>query len=206
MRSKRPATFTERARRAQIVESAIEVVAELGYAQTSIRRIAERVGVAMSVVLYHFANKDELVGAVVTRAYRSAVATVVPPVEAETTAAGRLRAFIRANAAFLAAHTTQYMALLDIGLNYRSADGGRLDQLEIDPALLADLAKLDLEAILRGGLDSGEFRSMNTRHVAVAVQGALNGAVLEVARDREFDVLGYAEELVTLFDTATRRP
>jgi hypothetical protein len=38
----------------------------------------------------------------------------------------------------------------------------------------------------------------------VALRGALNGAVLEIARDPEYDVLGYGEELVTVFDLAAR--
>jgi AcrR family transcriptional regulator len=197
-------TFTERARRAQIVECAIEVVAELGYAQASLRRIAERVGVAMSVVLYHFANKEELIRAIVTEAYRSAIATIVPAVNAEATAAGKLRAYIRASAEYLDSHRLRHMAVVDIGLSYRSGSGRRLDELEMDPELLEDLAKLDLDAILRRGQDDGEFRPLDTRRMAVAVRSALNGAVLEIARDPEFDVLAYGEELVTIFDLATR--
>lgn len=184
---------------------AIEAVAELGFANTSIRKIAERVGVAMSVVLYHFANKDELVRAIVTEAWRSAIATILPPVEAEPTAAGKLHAYIRANVTFVKTYRMQHMAMLDIGLSYRTAAGHRLDQLDIDPELLGDLAKLDLEAILRDGQATGEFRPMDTKSVAMALRGALNGAIFEIAGDPEYDALGYAEELVTLFDLATRR-
>lgn len=196
-------TFTERTRRAQIVRCAIEVVSELGYAQTSIRKIADRVGVAMSVVLYHFASKDELVRAIVSDSFGSVIEAMVPPVEAETTAAGKLRAYIRAQAAFIDTHRRQYMAILDIGMSYRSASGGRLDQLDIDPEQLAELAKFDLGTILRGGQEAGEFRAFDTARVAIAIRGALNGAVLEIAGDPEFDVRGYGEELVSVFDAAT---
>jgi AcrR family transcriptional regulator len=197
-------TFTERARRAQIVRCAVEVVAELGYAQTSIRKIADRVGVAMSVVLYHFANKDELVRAVVMESFRSAIEAIGPAVAAEPTAAGKLRAYLRAQAAYIDSYRTQYMAMLDIGLSYRSPSGGRLDQLDVEPELLGELAKLDLEAILRHGQETGEFRALDPRRTAVAVRGALNGAVLELAGDPEFDMRGYAEELVSLFDLSPR--
>ncbi|HET6504096.1 MAG TPA: TetR/AcrR family transcriptional regulator, partial [Amycolatopsis sp.] len=196
-------TFTERARRAQIVACAIEVIAEIGYAQTSIRKIARRVGVAMSVVLYHFANKDELVRAIAMAAYRSAVAAMVPALDAEATAAGRLRAYIRSHVAFISTHRTQFMAVLDIALSYRSATGHRLDQLEVDPGLHGDLAKLDLESLFRQGQEAGEFRPFDARSVAVALRGALNNAVLETARDPGFDVLAYGEELVVVFAAAT---
>lgn len=36
---------------------AIEVIAEVGFAQASIRKIADRVGIAMSAVLYNSAAK-----------------------------------------------------------------------------------------------------------------------------------------------------
>ena len=78
----RRGTFTEDARRTQIVDCAIEVIAELGYGAASIRKIADHVGVAMSVVLYHFGNKDVLVAALVARGYDTLLAAMVPAVEA----------------------------------------------------------------------------------------------------------------------------
>lgn len=59
------------------------MIAELGYAQASIRRIADRVGVAMSVVPYHVKSKDELIAAVVEEMYRDAFAVVVNGVVAD---------------------------------------------------------------------------------------------------------------------------
>jgi AcrR family transcriptional regulator len=205
VRSNKNPTFTDRARRNQIIDCASELVAEIGYAQTSIRKIAERVGVAMSVVLYHFANKEELVRAIATEGYRSAIEAIAPALNAETSATGKLHAYIRANVAFMKSHKTQFMAVLDIGLSYRSAAGERLDQVQLEPELLEDLGVLDLAALLREGQETGEFRALDTARVAVALRGAINGAVLELANDPDFDVLAYGEELVTIFDLAIRR-
>src|SRR3989337_1056994 len=69
----KPATFTQAAGRAQIVAAAIDVIAEIGWSQTSIRKIADRVGVAMSAVLYHFGTKDSLVDAIIEEMYRTAL-------------------------------------------------------------------------------------------------------------------------------------
>jgi AcrR family transcriptional regulator len=203
MRSKER-TFADGARRAQIVGCAIEVVAELGYGQASVRKIAQRVGVAMSVVLYHFATKDELIEAVVAEVYRSVIATIRPAVAAEPTAAGQLRAYIRAHLAFVAAHRGQHVALADIWANHRSASGARQDDLGIDAEIAAGLAALDLAAIFRRGQRNGEFRAFPPPSMATALRGALGGVVAEVLRDPDFDVEGYGEELVTAFDLATR--
>ena len=198
-------TFTEHARRTQIILAAIEVIAEIGYAQASIRKIADRVGVAMSVVLYHFANKDELVREIVNHAWADAINAVVPALDAETTMAGKLKAYILANADYMRSRRTQFSAVLDIGLSYRTADGELMDRLEVRPDLLAGIAKLDLAAILRAGQETGEFGEFDVARTAMAIRGALNGAVLDIARDPDFDMDGYGKELVALFDRATRR-
>jgi AcrR family transcriptional regulator len=199
-------TFTDQARRTQITLCAIDVIAEIGFAQASIRKIAERVGVAMSVVLYHFANKDELVQEIVNHAYREAIDAIVPALEMETTATGKLRAYILANADFLASHRKQFAAVMDIGLTYRTADGRRLDAMSIEPELMAGFAKLDVGAILRQGQESGEFGEFDVERTAMAIRAAvLNGPILEVLTNPEFDLDAYAEELVALFERATRR-
>ncbi len=57
--------FTETARRAQIVAAAIDTIAELGYGQASMARIAERVGITKGVIAYHFDGKEELIREIV---------------------------------------------------------------------------------------------------------------------------------------------
>ena len=199
-------TFPDTARRTQITLAAIEVIAEIGYAQASIRKIAERVGVAMSVVLYHFANKDDLVREIVHHAFRTTIDAIVPALEMETTATGKLRAYIMANADFLLTHRTQYGVVLDIGMSYRTADGGRMDSIALDPDLLVGIAKLDLAAILRQGQESGEFRDFDVAHMSTAIQGAVrNGPLLEHALNPNYDLNGYAEEVATSFELATKR-
>jgi TetR/AcrR family transcriptional regulator, fatty acid metabolism regulator protein len=198
-------TFTEQARRAQLIGCAVELIAEHGYMQASVSRIAERAGVAKSVVLYHFESKDELVGAVITDIYLTAAAIMVPAIEAESTAAGKLRAYIRSNAAFIDAHREQALTVLEIWTSYRTSSGLRLDEAAAQSEPGGDLAKLDPEPIFRLGQEIGEFREFPPQAMAVAMRQAVDGAVLMCSRDRDFDVLGYCEELVTVFDLATRK-
>lgn len=53
-----------RERRARIVDGATALFAQEGYGDTSLRDIAERVGVSKSTLLHHFASKEELLSAV----------------------------------------------------------------------------------------------------------------------------------------------
>jgi hypothetical protein len=129
----------------------------------------------------------------------------VPAVDAEVTAAGKLRAYIRANGAFIATHRAQALALLDIWTSFRTSTGLRLDEAAAQAPPPDDLAGLDPMAILQLGQQTGEFRSFSAPALAIAVRQAIDGAVLQLARDAAFDVLAYCEELVEVFDRATRR-
>lgn len=208
MRSNSELTFTERARRDQIVAAAMEIIGTGGYAQASVAKIADHIGIAKSVVLYHFASKYDIIEAAVAAVMSQAASAIVPAVRAETTAAGRLTAYIRANARFIAENRIAAVALLDIVTSYRSSDGLRFDQAAAksvgDDPPTGDLALLDPSTIFIEGVDSGEFRPLSAEFMKNALRAALDGAVWEVARDAEYDVVGYGEELVTVFQLATR--
>src|ERR1700746_1255755 len=90
-------TFTETARRAQIVAAAIDTIAELGYGQASLARIAETAGTSKGGIIYHFGAKDELIRELVAELVARGVAYMEPHIEAAPGGAGKLRAYIESN-------------------------------------------------------------------------------------------------------------
>lgn len=196
-------TFTEQARRAQITTCAIEAIAELGYAQASVRKIADRAGVAMSVVLYHFGDKDSLITAVVSECYRTLLEVMVPAVDAAPTAAGELEAHIRAHLGYLRTHPAHQAAITEIGNGFRGKGGTRLWDLPVDDGHDNARARVELDVILRRGVDSGEFRALNPASIASAVRGAIGSALFSTLVAPDFDLDGYADDLVDAFHRAT---
>ena len=75
----RERTFIENARRQQIVAAAIDTIAEVGFAQASLARIAERIGISKGVISYHFAGKDDLVRQVAIEIVEAGRAYIIPP-------------------------------------------------------------------------------------------------------------------------------
>lgn len=203
-RAGRPPTFTEVARREQIIGCAIEVIAELGYPQASIRKIAERVGVAMSVVLYHFSTKDDLVEAVIEQMYRSALSVLKPALDAETTAMGKLSAYIRASLEYFDTRRVHLVALAELASGYRPRGGRRFDELGLSDDVRDQFAAVDPSAIFRLGQRKREFRKFNVDSMAIAVRAAVNATAEQVIRDPDFDVRGYGEDLVETFGRAVR--
>jgi AcrR family transcriptional regulator len=196
------ATFIQSARRAQIVAAAIEVIADIGWAQTSIRKIADRVGVAMSAVLYHFGTKDNLVDAIIEEMYRSALAAVAPALQAEDTSAGKLTAYIRANIVYFDDHRVQLAALAQLSAGYQPSDGRRFDELGITDDLRDKLAVLNPTPILAAGQRDHEFGHFPVESMSVALRGAVNAVVEKILREPDFDARAYAEDLVTIFNRA----
>ena len=128
----------------------------------------------------------------------------MPAVEAEATATGKPRTYIRANGEYIETRRSFALALLDID-EFPLKSGLRLDAAAAQAKPEGGLAKLDPEPILELGQRNREFRSFDPTTMAVALRQAIDGAVLLVARDPDFNIARYCEELVTLFDRATRR-
>lgn len=193
-------TFTETARRAQIVAAAIDTIAELGYGQASLARIAEAAGTSKGVIIYHFGGKDELIRELVAGLVARGVAYMEPQVDAEPTGAGKLRAYIESNLAFMRENRNHMVAIVEIALNARAADGSRLYDFSVQDAGVAALEQL--LAYFQG---TGEFRAGFDPHVmAMAIRAAINAVPAQLARDPALDVGHHAREIADMFHIATR--
>lgn len=193
-------TFTETARRAQIVAAAIDTIAELGYGQASLARIAETAGTSKGVIIYHFGGKDELIRELVAGLVARGVAYMEPQVDAEPTGAGKLRAYIESNLAFMRENRNHMVAIVEIALNARAADGSRLYDFSVQDAGVAALEQL--LAYFQG---TGEFRAGFDPHVmAMAIRAAINAVPAQLARDPALDVGHHAREIADMFHIATR--
>ena len=193
-------TFTETARRAQIVAAAIDTIAELGYGQASLARIAETAGTSKGVIIYHFGGKDELMRELVAEVVARGVAYMEPQIDAEPTGAGKLRAYIESNLAFMGENRNHMVAIFEIALNARAADGSRLYDVSVQ-----DTGVAALEQLLAYFQGTGEFRAGFDPHVmAMVIRAAINAVPAQLARDPALDVAHHAREIADLFHIATR--
>lgn len=179
-------TFTETARRDQIVRAAVDTLAQLGYADTSLGKIAKTAGLSsVGMISYYFAGKAELMSEVVSTVLAGAGEVVAPKVAAQDTAVGRLRVYIEASLEWVATHRTDAVALVEITLGARQPQ--RADDLEGGATeIVTDLverAQSELAAVRERSGDPGP-EPIDPRIVAVAVRGAINGAVAYSLRRR----------------------
>jgi TetR/AcrR family fatty acid metabolism transcriptional regulator len=194
-------TFLEAARRAQIVQCAIESLAQDGYAGATMARIAERAKVSKSVIVYHFGTKDHVFEQVAAEVFRVATETVAPRVAGAPTATGRLRTYIEARIGFLATHREHMVALFEIWMNLRGPDG-QLRFGEGDAVPTVDI----IEQLLRTGQGAGEFAPFDPAVMAMAIRQAIDGVLLQLRARPDIDLDVYAREVADLFHRATSPP
>ncbi len=182
------------ARRAQIIEATIDVVAEEGFARASFGRICERAGLSSTrLISYHFAGKAELVAALVEHVVAGIGAHVGARVMAAETPGDRLRAYIEGVVGYADAHRAPMSALLQVVVSGAWGDGR--------PAP-SDVSHL--ERILVDGQRSGTMRRFDTHVMASTIQRAVEAVPFQLEADADLDCTAYAAELVELFDRATR--
>jgi AcrR family transcriptional regulator len=189
-------TFTESARRAQIVAAAIDTIAEQGYARASFAQIAKRAGLSSTgLISYHFANKGELVEQVVQTIFTEIGEFMRGWLEEQSTARAALSSYIESSLEFATSRPAQMQALLDILLN-----GGLNYDKEAERDVVSPVAR-----ILRWGQDTGEFRDFDVHVMATSIQRSVEGPGFLLAGGDELDLEAYTRELVTIFDLATRK-
>lgn len=196
-------SFIEKARRTQIVEYAIETIADLGYSQASLGQIAKRAKISKGVISYHFANKEELLEQIANEYYMAWQAYTVPLIEAQKSPKEMLRVYIETNLKFIYENQQHVFAIIEIGSNLRTADGKLRFAKEHDETVL-----LPIENILTLGMQEGifrEFTKLSARVMALTIRNAIDGFTIELMRNSQFDVQEYTNELVAIFERSTKK-
>ncbi|MFJ9414153.1 TetR/AcrR family transcriptional regulator [Streptomyces sp. NPDC101227] len=194
-------SFIEKARRAQIIDAAVETIAVRGFAKASLAQIAERAGISKGVISYHFAGKAELIERLVEQVYGDVGAFVGARLAERAEASGWLRVYIESVAAYMYDHPSRLAALGEIFSNFRTADGAPHYGIASSEPLYAAL-----ENAFREGRSRGEFRAFDDRVMAVSLQAGIDDMFAYWSAHPEHDLAAHARELATLFEHATRAP
>ncbi|OZE87892.1 TetR family transcriptional regulator [Rhodococcus sp. 14-2483-1-1] len=184
----REPSFIERTRRAQLIDVTITAVAEHGYSNVSLARIADNAGITKAAVLYHFRTKD----AVVEAAYRFVLDALVQDVAAavgDVPAQDGPQAYVRAMVGHLRAHPRHTRMLIEALAN---STAGHTPEQRWRP--LADLIDASVRARGTDGVDS--------RTLAIITGGAVDAIVTECLHDPDYDSAAAGESLAAMLDAA----
>jgi AcrR family transcriptional regulator len=180
-------TFTEEARRAQLVDVTIELVADRGYAAASLGRIAESAGITKAGVLYHFPSRQALVEAAYQHVLAAVVATVGTAVGAAGPADG-VSAYVRSMVGHLRERPRHVRTLIEAMTSVAPLTDSKARWSAVADLLAAARAA-------RGLTEPVDLRS-----AALLIGGGIDAIVAESLADPAYDAAAAAELLVDVVE------
>jgi AcrR family transcriptional regulator len=187
-RDGRRRTFVEAARRRQILACAMELIAEHGYANATLARIAERASISKAAVLYHFESKEEILRQVLTETLDEVTTQLSEALSAAASPPDAIAAYVHTLIAYLADHPAGVRILVEGVASTELVTGTNMRTEPERWRVVAD--------IFAQGQQSGHFRDFDTRTAAICLNGAIDAIASEMIANPDYAPLPAAESLV----------
>ncbi|MFG2210086.1 TetR/AcrR family transcriptional regulator [Streptomyces sp. NPDC048638] len=185
-------TFTEQARRRQLVECTIDLISTRGYPGTSLSAIAERAGLSKAAVLYHFASKDNLTRAALEQVMAEFGAYVTERLASAEGPRDAVVAYVRAMIGYQQANRRHVRVITEILLDDH---GGTT--LKNPSSHDTNGRWQALAALLAEGQEAGVLREFTPQTVALAIGGAIDAVIAHWLVHPDLDLDAATAELVT---------
>lgn len=172
----RPDVSSER--RAQIINAAIRVFSRQGFRKATMPDIAAEAGLSVGGVYWYYQGKDEIVAAILERAFDEDFSALAELLSADAPAGGRLRTFVAAYADSF----DQWLWMNPIGAEFY---GEAAHDEKVRAVILCYLGRYRqaLAALIEQGIQRGEFRPIDPTAAATALIGMEEGLGLLLAVD-----------------------
>jgi AcrR family transcriptional regulator len=165
-------------RREQMLQAALQVIAERGYADTRIADVAERAGTSPALVIYYFKTKDQLLTEAIRFAEDSWYEAGTGRMARIDTAAGRLEELI-AMSCLPEADTEphdSWLVWLDVW-----AQAGRHPEVAGVRQKFDERWRETISALVIEGQAAGEFGPVDPADFAVSLTALLDGFSVQIA-------------------------
>ncbi len=184
-----PLTRTQRARRRDIIDAAIAVLQQGGFAAASVEHIAREAATSKGTVLYHFGSKEGVLEEVVRSLYEEGGAYMTKRILAAIGARERLHAYLDSNLRFIASRPQHITAVHRI-LENQSTDA---EDDTVGP----------LRQMLTAGQETGELGPFDAEVVALMIRAIMDGASFYFSAHPDLDLDRHINEVIRIFDCAT---
>jgi AcrR family transcriptional regulator len=170
-------------RREQILQAALEVIVERGYAETRIADVAERAGTSPALVIYYFKTRDQLLTEAIGYSEDSWYAAGTKRLESIPTASGQLTELIAMTALPPPAEPdtdpapgSEWLLWLDLWALSPRSPGVADVRRKFD-----ERWRQTIKAIVLAGQDAGEFTQIDADEFAITLSALLDGMAIQIA-------------------------
>jgi AcrR family transcriptional regulator len=190
-RKRKKPTFTEQARRKQILEASAETFCTRGYDATSLDDIANAVGVSRGVIFYYFDGKREIGEQAVRQCLRLYSNYVRERVNEKSSSKEQLLEFVDACLDYLDKHRKDYLLYVDLIGCFGNAE----EKYSISVA--ANRSTRDwLVGIIKQGQKDGDIAKVPVNSLADIVQGVVDGLMELSALEPDTVSIGGCKKLL----------
>jgi AcrR family transcriptional regulator len=177
-RSNEKQSFIEKARRAQIIDTAARLFVDQGFANTSMEDIAQSLGVSRGVLFYYFDGKTALGDEALRIGVRSYVDYVQSRVTRKRSAKAKLQEYTDACLDYQADHPQLYISFVELlGCLGENEEKYRLTKS------LNQRTRRQLIEIINQGIEAGEFARVDARTLADILQTFIDGMMAMTAME-----------------------
>lgn len=190
-------SFIDRARREQIMAACMTVLAEQGYPNASLQRVADQAGISKGLISYYFENRDALMRETLFSGYERLGQEVMSQVDLTSPPPTVLRQLILVSARVSLKNSAMQHAMTEIISNLRNTTAEKkLDFADRDATYSG------IEQLYRTGQQTGHFRDFDVRAMAVLHQGAIDSMFLYLASHPETDPEPFADQIASFLVAA----
>jgi AcrR family transcriptional regulator len=189
-----------------ILDAAETVFAEHGFHGARIQDIAERARIAVGTVYNHFADKDEVLAALLEERTQEILAQLLPRDDDPAGFRARLQARIARMLAYVNAHRAFFSIANEHGLFAgHAAPGARAASRPLNKV---EKFRAVFRALVEEGIASGDLEPLPAEALSRFLGGTMRAFVLSSIDESDADPTGHAAMTVDLFlhGAARRRP
>ena len=188
-------------RKVEIIQSALSLAADQGVGNVSTQAIADRVGIAQSTIFRHFKTRDAIFAAAIDWLAQGLFDTIDPCFNGSGPTSERLKMLIRRQLRFISEHKGLPRLLFSDRLHLESPVLKQAVQAIVERYISK------LSALLRTGIESGEFKSdLDANKTARYISALLHGLVLRWSLfNFAFPLEDEAESMIAFLDTTLVR-
>jgi len=154
-------------RKDELLEAAVTLFSQKGFHATTVRDLAEQVGMKSGSLYAHIATKEDLLEEIVMRSAEQFQAAVAPIVRSDAPAASKLRQAMAAHIRVVASDTGAATVFLH---EWKALSPERHASVIAARQGYEEL----LAAIIRQGVESGEFRPVDESYARLLVLSVVN--------------------------------
>jgi AcrR family transcriptional regulator len=162
-------------RRVELLDAAARAFMRQGFAATSLDRVGDEIGSTKGAIYYYYRSKSELFFAVHRRGMELTEAAIRPPFEMDAAPPKRLHGMAFAHTLLVIDHLPYLRVIaqgLEMHLLERTNESERAELAEV--AGLREANENLYIRVIKDGVASGDFRSVDAKLAVKPLLGALN--------------------------------